>query len=230
MTQVRLRLAASTVLAMGLVAVLVDPAHAEYCRPVMPLHARDVRGYTFEARVTAVRVEPAESDVTYITMAVAKVHAKPTDRPPDAAPLVHQTIELYSNPCDGFALFGLEVGSDILMSTYSLEDPVTTNTAVWRRDGMRLHLLDLRGTGVDRFWVTSDRRIDEANTVPEALALVAGAVAPPDTATGPVGSREAPVLLLVGAGLIGLVVSGWRFQPGSGRPERQPEVGGPASR
>ncbi len=172
-------------IALALTAVLgpATPAAAEYCRPTMPDHARDARGYTFEGRVTAVRTEGDNPPLTYITFSVATVYAnRDSDRLVEGS-----TIELYSNPCDGFGLLGLKAGDEVLMSTSFLEapdGPGTWNTAVWRIEAGRLQLLVLHGKGFEKVWFTSDRRIADADRLREVLALVApGAAGVPDTAT-----------------------------------------------
>jgi hypothetical protein len=165
-----------------------EPASAEFCRPVMPDHARDARGYTFRARISVIRLEGSDPSLTYVTMAIDKVYANRDSQRLRAG----TRIEVYSNPCDGFALLGLQVNDEILMSTKYLEagdGPGTWNTALWRIDGDRLRLAVLTGEGFDKIWFTTDRRIAEADTLREALALVApAAVGMPDTAT--IGTSE----------------------------------------
>lgn len=149
----------------------------------MPDHASDARGHTFRATITGIRLEGSRPAHTYITMAIRKVYA---DR--DRLRLrAGSTIEVYSNPCDGFGLLGLDVNDEILISTAFLDagdGPATWNTALWHVRGDRLRLAILQGPAYDRIWFTTDRRIASADTVREALALVApDAIGMPDTAT-----------------------------------------------
>lgn len=214
MALIGLPLVVGSVLALGLLGATVATAQAEFCRPVMPDHARDARGYTFEAQVVSIRNEGDSPPLTYITMAVSKVYAnRDADRLAEG-----RIIELYSNPCDGFGLLGLDEGDEVLMSTAFLEageGPGTWNTAVWRRDGGRLGLLVLqRGVADHSVWHTSDRRIASADTTRKALALVApAAIGMPDTATEPIDPGPASVPPVLVAGLVGLLIAVTRFRP-----------------
>jgi hypothetical protein len=191
------RSAAVGILLLGLAVVgglaVPEPVSAEYCRPVMPDHARDARGYTFRAKITGIRTEVKSFTLTYVTMAIDKVYANRDYQGLRAG----RSIEVYSNPCDGFALLGLEVNDQILMSTQYLEagdGPGTWNTALWHVDGDRLRLAVLKGEEFDKIWYTADRRIAKADTLREALALVApSAIGMRDTATE--GTRESGVAL-----------------------------------
>ena len=147
-----------------------QPAAAESCRQVMPDQAADTRGYTFRATVTGVRVEGRDPGLHFVTLAIRQLYANR-----DSTLLASAgSIELSSNACDGFALVGLQPGDDILMSTAVLAGagPSTWNAAIWRVDGERLQLAVLRSE-IDRVWFTDDRRIEDADTVREALELVA---------------------------------------------------------
>jgi hypothetical protein len=206
-----LALVAGSLLAVGVVGATAPPVQAEFCRPVMPDHARDAKGYTFEAEVASIRNEGDNPPLTYIAMAVSKVYANY-----DSERLAEgRTIELFSNPCDGFGLLGLDEGDEILMSTAYLEvgdGPATWNTAVWRRDGRGLGLLVLHGDGFEKVWYTSDRRIEGAKTTRQALALVApAAIGTPATDTEPIDAVPAPQLPVLFAslvaGLVGLLVA-----------------------
>jgi hypothetical protein len=177
------------------------PASAEYCRPAMPDHARDARGYTFRASITGIRVEGDSPGETYVTMAVKKVYANRDSERLRAG----MSIDVYSNRCDGFGLLGLEVDDEVLISTKYLEagdGPSTWNTALWQIEGDSLRLAILKSGEFGRIWFTADRRIAKADTLREALALVAPeAVGMPDTATA--GARNSEVaswpMLLVSA-------------------------------
>lgn len=199
-----LALVVCSVFALGIVGATAPPAQAEFCRWAMPDHPSDAKGYTFEAQVVSIRSEGAGP--TYIAMAVSSVYAnRDSDRLARG-----RTIELGSNPCDGFGLLGLDEGDEVLMSTAFLEagdGPGTWNTAVWRRDGRRLRLLVLDGPGFGKVWSTSDRRIASADTTREALALVApAAFGMPDTDTEPIDPVPAPGVPVTLAGLVvGLV-------------------------
>lgn len=201
--------------ALGLVGHLGSPGPvaAEYCRPVMPDHPLDASGYTFRATIAAVRAKGGSPRLTYITMAIDKVYA---DR--DSGRLrAGATIEIYSNPCDGFGLLGLAVGDDIVMSTGALEaadGPATWNTALWRVTGNGLHLLVLNVPPFEKAWYTADRRIAHADTLREVLALVAPtAVGVPNTATDPRPDSTVPALALILAGAAAFVIAALRFRP-----------------
>ncbi len=189
-------------LTFGFGPVSVGPVQAEYCRPVMPDHAADVRGLTFEAAITGVRLEGRAPTLTYVTMTVRRVYADSVGEDLQ----VGQEIEIYSNPCDGFGLLGVDVGDRVLMSTayllYEGYGPATWNTALWRVNGANLDLAVLRGKGFGKVWFTDDRRIAKADTVQEALALVAPAAAGmPDTSTDPGRQDKDQNLWLIAAGL-----------------------------
>ncbi len=201
-----LALVAGSALAVGLVAAMAPPAQAEFCRPVMPDHASDAKGYTFEANIVSIRNEGDDPPHTYIAMAVSKVYAnRDSERLAEG-----RTVELYSNPCDGFGLLGLDEGDEILLSTAFLEagdGAATWNTVVWRRDGQELDLLVLLGDGFEKVWYTSDRRIAGAKTIRQALALVApAAIGVPATDTEPIGAGPAsPAPILLTSLVVGLL-------------------------
>jgi hypothetical protein len=212
---VRLPVVIGSIFALGLLGALAPTAKAEFCRPLMPDHARDVKGYTFEAQVVLIRTEGVNPPLTYISMAVSKVYANR-----DSNRLAKgRTVKLYSNLCDGFGLVGLEDGDKVLMSTSALEaddGPRTWNTAIWRRDGGRLSLLVLHGDGFEKVWSTSDRRIVGAHTTREVLALVApAAIGMPDTAMEPNESGPPTMPPILVAGFVGLLVTVKRFRPRS---------------
>ncbi|MDF2734384.1 MAG: hypothetical protein K0S97_1007 [Chloroflexota bacterium] len=189
-----------------IMGVTAAPASAESFLPVMPDHARDTKGYTFEAQVESIRVDGDSVPLTFIAVAVSKVYANR-----DSERLATgRTIELYSNSCDGFGRVGLKVGDEVLMSTAYLEEaagPSTWHTAVWRRNGARLRLLVLQqGVEDHGVWRTSDRKIAAAQTTRQALALVApAAIGMPDTDTKPIDSARAPEFSSVFVGLASLV-------------------------
>jgi hypothetical protein len=193
------------VLALAVGALTPDRLLAEYCRPVMPDHASDATGFTFRARVAGVG---AGDPPSLVTLNVQKVYANAGSK----ALRVGKSIQLYSNACDGFALLGFAVGDEILISSRSLTSngPSTWNTAVWRVADGRLHLLVLDHSPSDaKVWYTNDRRIADAHTVREALALVApGAGGFPETATDPASGRPEvpPLLVLVGLSALLLTV------------------------
>ncbi len=195
----------------GLVTTLgvPQPAAAEYCRQAMPDRAAETRGYTFRAVVTGIRVEGQDPGLAYVTLAIQQLYANR-----DSALLAAAgSIELYSNGCDGFGLLGLQPGDDILMSTAVLDGagPSTWNSAIWRTDGDRLQLAVLRSE-IDRIWFTDDRRIEDADTVREALALVApeALVAIDAVEREPVDPGVAPVTLaLAGSGFAALAAVLW---------------------
>lgn len=207
-------MARSTVLAILFVGLAVvgglgvpEPVSAEYCRPVMPDHARDARGYTFRARITDIRTEVESFPLTYITMAIEKVYANRDSQRLRAG----ASIEVYSNPCDGFGLLGLEVTDELLMSTKHLEagdGPGTWNTAVWHVDGDSLRLAVLNRREFGKIWYTADRRVAKADTLREALALVApNAIGMPDTATDGVRDSRAPAWPALLAGVCAFVLA-----------------------
>ena len=199
------------ILALGLVGAAAVPASAEFCRPAMPDHAADVRGATFDALVVSIE---DETDLTWVTLAVSTVWADGDDaRLRDGA-----TIRLPSNACDGFGLLGFRAGNQILVSTAALhggDGPATWNTAVWRRADEEISLLVLQGLEFDRVWFTDDRRIAEARTTADALALVAPDALPvPHTAIKPDAAGTDPTLAVIAvmvlAGSVGVLV---RFRP-----------------
>ena len=197
-------------------------AFAEECQPVMPYSPDEASGYTFEARVSGIRTEGTGAVHTYIAMDVSTVYANGgSDRLAKG-----KTIELYSNPCDGFGLLGLHVGDEILMSTAGLESKrgvVTRNTAVWIREAGALRLLVLHLEGFGTHWLTSDRRIEGAHTTRQALALVGPSSGAPDTSTVPrsIPPANANAAVLVLAALVGSLLAIARFRP---RQSRRPTV------
>lgn len=188
---VKLRSISAIALAAAAMCVAVaDPqaVAAEFCVFRMPQKAVDVRGDTFLGDVTNIRVDGESPPIVYVTFAVDKVYAR-TEASPLAA---GRTIEIYSNPCDGFATLDFDVGDRVLMSTAYLDRgdrPATWNTAMWIVTGEDLRLalptgddyLDDDGQVSPRIWTTDDRRIAAADTVREALRLVAPGA--PDTST-----------------------------------------------
>jgi hypothetical protein len=186
-------LLAGLALAAGLVAA--HPVAAEpICRQAMPDHASDASGYTFRATVTGFRLqgEPWDPPLTFIRLAIKRVYANRDSELLQAG----ATIEIYSNPCDGFGQLGLAVRDEILMSTAWIDggDTSTWNTAVWHVHGDRLRLAILQGEDVGKIWYTADRRIAEADTLREALALVApDGLGVPDTATETVSKSPVPM-------------------------------------
>ena len=202
-----LALLTGTMAAVGVMAATAVPVQAEFCRSAMPDQASDATGYTFEAQVVAIRSEWNRSGPVYITMAVSHVYAnRDSDRLAPGRP-----IELTSNLCDGFGLLGLHQGDEILMSTAFLESgdgPSTWNTAVWRRNREELDLVMLRLEGFDQVWFTGDRRIADAKTIEQALALVApGATFVPADAADPIDPGGALWTVAFGAVIVvGFVV------------------------
>ena len=94
------------------------------------------------------------------------------------------------------------------------DGPATWNTAVCRVDDGRLRLLLPHGQDYGKLWFTSDRRILYAETLREALALVAPeAMGIPDSATEPRPSTAIPIWPLVVAGIGALVVAARRQHP-----------------
>ncbi len=207
-------LVAGFIVSIGLLGMTPRAAHAEQCQPVMPYHPGEATGYTFEAKVSGVRTEGAGPPLTFIAMNVSTVYAnRGSDRLASG-----QAIELYSNPCDGFGLLGLQVGDEILMSTAGLKSKsgvVTRNTAVWIREAGGLRLLVLQLEGFETHWLTGDRRIAGAQTTRQALALVAPARFGPDTSTDPevVVPARSGLPFLVLAGILGSLLALTRFRP-----------------
>ncbi len=181
------------------------PAMAELCRPVMPDRAEDARGFTFSATVLGIEVDAQNDPLEFVSLAIHEVYANRGSEQLRAG----QIIRLYSNGCDGFALIGIGDGDRILMSTANLEQdngPSTWNTAVWRNERGHLRLAVLTGEEFPRVWFTDDRRIAKADTVREALALVApGAAGMPTTSTEVPASRSSASIWPWIAGVIGLV-------------------------
>lgn len=205
-----------------------EPVSAEFCRPVMPDHARDARGFTFRARITGIRLEGNDPSLTYVTMAIQKVYANHDSQRLRAG----ASIEVYSNPCDGFGLLGFEVNDEILMSTKHLEaggGPGTWNTALWQVDGDRLRLAVLKGAEFGKIWYTADRRIAKADTLREALALVApSAIGMPNTATEGVMNSRVPAWPALLAGLCALVLATLALHGRNRRETRSTTDGHPA--
>lgn len=178
---------------------------ADHCAPEMPAHPREVRGFTFTARVVA--IEGVGTSVTpTITFAVDHVYAGAGRDGLEAG----SDLAVVSNACSGIDLLGMNVSDQVLVSSGTLTDGTSTyNTAIWRISGGRLRLLALPGA---KAWPTSDKRVQAADTLREALALVApGVVAPPDTAaatTAPtIPYGEPPLLALGTIALASLLVS-----------------------
>jgi hypothetical protein len=201
---------AGLVLAAGLIAA--HPVAAEpTCRQVMPDHASDASGYTFRATVTGFRLQGERPPLTFITLAIKKVYAnRDSDQLQAGA-----TIEIYSNLCDGFGQLGLEVRDEILMSTAWLDggNTSTWNTAVWHVHGNRLRLAILKGEDFGKIWYTADRRIADADSLLEALALVApDALGVPDTATETTRKSPVPVWPFFLAGVYAVLLSALVFR------------------
>lgn len=178
-------IAAALILALSTTAVLAPaPAEAEFCRPVMPDHPADARGDTFEATVVDFYETGTGPTYTYVVLDVLKVYAAQSDRL-----RAGRRIDVYINGCDGIGLLGFGPGDRLLISTKALDEgdgPATWNSAVWRREEGTLDLLVVSTPEVQKVWYTSDRRIEEATTLREALALVApGTLGVPDSSTLP---------------------------------------------
>lgn len=189
-----LRRGRSTALSAALAAAGLATAGsvlADHCAPEMPAHPRDARGFTFTARV--VRMEGVDTSVTpTITFAVEQVYAGAGRDSLEAG----RDLAVVAGGCGGIEILGMAVGDEVLVSSSTLTDgPSTFNSAVWRITGGRLRLLTFGGMEV---WPTSDRRLQRADTLREALALVApGVVVPPDTATAATatpGAERGPAL------------------------------------
>ncbi len=184
---------------------------ADHCAPEMPAHPREVRGFTFTARVVA--LEGVGTVVTpTIRFAVDHVYAGA-----GVAGLERgRDLAVVTSACGGIEILGMSVGDQVLVSSNTLTDgPSTVNSAVWKIAAGHLRLLTFGEPGA---WPTSDRRIQAADTLREALALVApGVVVPPDTATaaatapGPTPDGEPPLLPFALVGSVSLLVSAaWR--------------------
>lgn len=180
---------------------------ADHCAPEMPAHPREVRGFTFTARVVA--IEGVGTSVTpTIRFAVEQVYADAGGAGLEAG----RELAVVVNACSGIDILEMNVGDDVLVSSSTLTDGTSTfNSAVWRIREGRLRLLALRGTAV---WPTNDRRLQAADTLREALALVApGVIVPPDTAMAasaiatPSAARRPALLSFATLGLAALVVS-----------------------
>lgn len=207
-----MRLVAAATVALGAVIVITSSAHAETCVNAMPFAARDVRGYTFEGEILSITLEPENEPgmprSSNVRIAVWKVHANPTDRPSEEPVREGQTIEIHSNACDGIVNVGVEVGSEVLISTRSRYSASTWDTAVWEKDGSTLRLLVLLDSRSAEVWLTNDRRLADARTMREALALVAPtAVGMPDTATEPNQPSGAGLALSMVVGIVGFTVA-----------------------
>lgn len=170
--------ALSAVLALAAMAGSATPARADHCAPTMPAQPRDTRGFTFTARVVAMDGVGTTIRPT-ITFAVEQVYAGAGR----AGLETGRDLAVVANACSGIDILGMNVGDEVLVSSSTLTDGTSTfNSAIWRIRGGRLRLLALGGAEI---WPTSDRRLLAADTLREALALVApGVVVPPDTATG----------------------------------------------
>lgn len=172
-------------LLLALAATMVvspTPTNAEFCRPVMPDSARNVRGDTFEATVVDFYETGTGPKYTYVVLDVVKVYATRSDRL-----RAGRRIDVYINSCDGIGLLKFRPGDRLLISTSALDEgdgPATWNSAVWRREGGDLDLFVVSTPEVQKVWYTSDRRIAGATTLREVLILVApGALGLPDSAT-----------------------------------------------
>ena len=191
------------VASLVLIALTIAPASvaAEYCRPTMPDHPSDASGYAFRGDVTGIRIDTSGAfPRTYVSFHIDDVYANA------GSPHLRdgETIELYSAPCDGFQLLRLASGDDVLFSGRFLEEgngPSTWSTAIWRVDGSRLSLFVLGGP--DGIWNTSDRRLLTADTLRQALALVApAAIGLPTTDASPSASATADPLPLLAVFLV----------------------------
>ncbi|MEA2653764.1 MAG: hypothetical protein QOI37_991, partial [Chloroflexota bacterium] len=159
MSPLAIRALGTAVLVLGLMAATAQPTRAENCRPVMPDHPQDTRGYTFSARIATIRSDGVPQGDTLITMVISTVYADPSDQLAANRLARGHTILIHSNPCDGIGLLPLSHGSQVLVSTQSWTFPATWDTAVWVRSGPRVRLLVLHGKRFPRVWYTSDRRI-----------------------------------------------------------------------
>ncbi len=178
---------------------------ADHCGATMPAHPLDTSGFTFTARV--VRIEGIDSSITpTITFAVERVYAGAGRTGLEA----HRELAVVAGACGGIEILGMAVGDEVLVSSSTLTDGSSTfNSAIWRISGERLLLLALRGAEA---WPTSDRRLQAADTLREALTLVApGVVLPPDTATAatatPSPNGEPALHLVAIVGLASLLAS-----------------------
>ncbi len=212
MTSIVMRLAAVATTIVATAAVITIPVHAETCVHAMPAAARDVRGYTFEGTILSIRLGPIQEAgmprTSDVKIAISRVHANPTDRPLEAPLSGGQTIEVHSNACDGFASVGVETGSHVLISTQSRYSASTWNTAVWLAEGAKLRLLVLTDSHSAQVWHTDDRRLRDAGTVSQALALVApAAVGMPETATAPGPLANVGVPLPIVFGVVAFVLA-----------------------
>lgn len=169
--------ALSAVVVLAAMAGSATPARADHCAATMPPHPRDARGFTFTARV--VRIDGSDTSITpTITFAVEQVYAGGGGAGLEAG----RDLAVVTSPCGGIEILGIAVEDVVLMSSSTLTDgPSTYNSAIWRISGDRLRLFALSGADA---WPTSDRRLQEADTLRKALFLVApGVMLPPDTAT-----------------------------------------------
>ncbi len=219
MTRDTVRLVVVATLALGGAILLATPARAETCVNAMPMAARDVRGYTFEGEILSItpgpEIEPGMPRDSDVSIAVSTVHANPTDRPQEAPMRAGDVIDIPSDACDGFGSVGVKVGSRVLISTSSRFDTSTWNTAVWERQGSSIRLLVLIGPDGTEVWLTRDRRLAEARTIRDALALVAPeAVGMPDTATDPhrptVAGRPPGIALVAVSLALAVLAIAWR--------------------
>lgn len=197
--------ALSALLVLAAMAGSATPARADHCAPTMPAHPRDAGGFTFTARV--VRIEGVDTSTTpTMTFAVEHVYSGAGGDGPEAG----RDLAVVAGACGGIEILAMAVGDKVLLSSSTLTDgPSTFNSAVWRISEGRLRLLALRGTDV---WPTSDRRLLAADTLREALALVAtGVVIPPDTGTAatatPSPNDEPSLLPFATSGLASLLAS-----------------------
>ncbi|MBA3779527.1 MAG: hypothetical protein H0X16_09570 [Chloroflexi bacterium] len=147
----------------------------------MPDEAADARGSTFIGTVINIRVIQREYTARLISFDVERVYAGGSVRAMPGIGLPRQELAagksatLYANPCDGIR--GLRVGDSALVSTADLDDPQTWTSAVWRLSDGRAKLIRMAEA-------LGDVRLEEADTVERALALVApGALSMPDTST-----------------------------------------------
>ena len=202
---------------LGSAAVRAD----DTCGPVMPRKLAWVRGYTFSGTVTRIapaipgsypRLDPASGVDMFFTFRLDHVYAQPQDAKPDTAEtnpdgIVLQaggSLRLNGESCDGIR--GFRAGVHYLVSVGTLSNPVGPTSAAWQLDGDQARLVPMYPAGAASHMA---RLLAAAQTLRDALALVAPEASLPPTSTEPAAPKppanSGAAVLLALAALVGLL-------------------------